>query len=153
MSDLESAEQTSEKSTEVACNHCWHFTGYCLTSNPPQYQHICCHCGKYRNERSVLPVADGEHGEFVNSLSFRLRPKNKKGEIGMSENLGTGEWNAVEQPQPTMEQIGNDLNEWLKSRGVTLQVVAIGRSGTPVPIEDFMPPTHQATITLAQVQK
>lgn len=58
------------------------------------------------------------------------------------------------QPQPpTMEQISQELNAWLQERGVTLQVVAIGRSGQPSPIDDFLPTTHQATVTLVKVQK
>lgn len=89
------------------CNHCWHFTGDCLTSDPPWYRHICCHCGEYRNERSVLPVADGEHGEFVNSLPLRLRPKNKKGEIGMSENA---------QSEITEQQVRQQLENIQKQR-------------------------------------
>lgn len=57
-------------------------------------------------------------------------------------------------PQPTMEQISQELNAWLQERGVTLHVVAIGfRSGQPSPIDDFLPTTHQATVTLIKVQK
>ena len=57
-----------------------------------------------------------------------------------------------EQPEPTMEQISQELNDWLQSRGVTLQIVAIGRTGTPSPIDDFMPVTHQASVTLVKTK-
>lgn len=58
------------------------------------------------------------------------------------------------QPKLTIEQISQELNAWLQERGVSLQVVAIGfRSGQPSPIDDFLPTTHQATVTLVKVQK
>jgi hypothetical protein len=28
--------------------HCWHDSGVALTSMPPQYKHICCHCGEIK---------------------------------------------------------------------------------------------------------
>lgn len=61
----------------------------------------------------------------------------------------------VEQPkQPTIEQISQELNAWLQEHGVSLQIVVIGlRTGQPSPIDDFLPPTHQATMTLVKVQK
>lgn len=64
--------------------------------------------------------------------------------------------NEIEQPlpQPPMEQISQELNAWLQERSVTLQVVAVGfRSGLPSPIDDFLPTTHQATVTIVKVQK
>lgn len=58
------------------------------------------------------------------------------------------------QPQPTMEQISHELNTWLASRDVALQIVAVGlRSGQPCPIDDFLPTTHTATITIVKATK
>lgn len=58
------------------------------------------------------------------------------------------------QPQPTMEQISHELNTWLESRGVTLQIIAIGlRTSQPCAIEDFMPVTHKAEITIVKATK
>lgn len=116
------------------CNHCWHHDGNTLTSNPPQYRHICCRCDESRNERQILPVIGGEHGEFVKQLPMFERAKTKEAS-----------------PQPTIEQVGQELNDWLVSRGVTLQVIAIGlRTGQPCAIEDFMPVTHKAEITIVK---
>lgn len=57
-------------------------------------------------------------------------------------------------PRPTMEQISQELNTWLQKHGVTLQVVAIGlRTGQPSPIDDFLPTTHQATVTLVEAKQ
>lgn len=54
-------------------------------------------------------------------------------------------------PQQTIEQISQELNAWLQERGVTLQIVAIGfRSGQPCPIDDFLPTTHTATVTIVK---
>lgn len=57
------------------CNHCWHDTGNMLTSNPPQYQLICCHCGATENLRSLPPFErdNGEHGEFAKGLPMKGR--------------------------------------------------------------------------------
>lgn len=62
---------------------------------------------------------------------------------------------ALEQPkQPTIEQISQELNAWLQERGVTLQIVAVGkRTGQPCPIDDFLPASHDATVTIVKVQK
>lgn len=61
----------------------------------------------------------------------------------------------AEQPkQPTMEQISQELNAWLQERGVSLQIVAVGkRTGQPCAIDDFLPTSHDATVTLVKVQK
>ena len=84
-----------------------------------------------------------EHGDHAWKLSIEHRKRSAK----MSE---------IEQaaPQPTIEQISQELNVWLQERGVSLQVVAIGlRSGQPSPIADFLPPSHQATMTLVKVKQ
>ena len=58
----------------------------------------------------------------------------------------------AEQPQPTMEQLSKELNDWLSARGVTLQVIAIGkRTMSPCAIDDFLPGTHEASVTLVKV--
>lgn len=126
------------------CNHCWHDTGNMLTSNPPQYQLICCHCGETRNVKALpsMELSD-EYGDYAWKLSIEHRKRSVK----MSD---------LEQqsPQPTMEQISQELNAWLQERGVTLQVVAVGvRTGQPCAIDDFLPPSHNATVTLVKVQK
>lgn len=55
---------------------------------------------------------------------------------------------------PTIEQISQELNDWLASRGVSLQIIAIGlRTGQPCAIEDFMPVTHKAEITIVKAAK
>jgi len=44
--------------------HCWHDSGVALMSMPPQYKHICCHCGEIK---LVIPqtVASFEgHGKY-----------------------------------------------------------------------------------------
>lgn len=45
--------------------HCYHDTGYVLTSNPPQYPQRCCHCGQAGPNR-VEPerVVPPGHGPF-----------------------------------------------------------------------------------------
>ena len=45
-------------------NHCWHGTGIMLTSDPPQSEEICCHCGSKRYLRHAYPVPSGEHGPY-----------------------------------------------------------------------------------------
>lgn len=55
--------------------------------------------------------------------------------------------------QPDLQQIGAQLSEWLKDKGVTLQVVAIGkRTGQACAIDDFLPDSHVASITLQVTQ-
>lgn len=72
----------------------------------------------------------------------------------MSEPTEQTEQTEQTKAQPTMEQISQALNAWLAERGVALQVVAIGsRTGQPSPIDDFLPATHHATVTLVKVQK
>lgn len=62
---------------------------------------------------------------------------------------------STEQPKPkTMEEISQDLERWLSERGVTFKIIALGkRTGQPCAIEDFLPPTHDVTVTLIRVQK
>lgn len=127
------------------CDHCWHETGELLTSDPPQHQLMCCYCAATKNVRDLPKMEIHEsHGDFARQFNIKYRERR-----AMNAELELQE----EQPKRTIEQLSQELNNWLQSRGVTLQIVAIGRSGTPVPIDDFMPPSHQATITLAQVQK
>lgn len=51
------------------CQHCWHFDGTILTSNPVQYELLCCHCGKKAAIRvdPRLIDRDGEHGEHLDA--------------------------------------------------------------------------------------
>jgi len=59
-----------------------------------------------------------------------------------------------EQPQPTLEQISQQLNNWLTVHGVSLQIVAVGqRTGQPCAIDDFLPASHIASVTLVKTQK
>lgn len=41
--------------------HCWHPTGLVAMSNPPQYPHVCCHCGETWTQR-VKRVYESGHG-------------------------------------------------------------------------------------------
>lgn len=142
------------------CNHCWHDTGNMLTSNPPQYQLICCHCGETENLRSLPPFErdNGEHGEFAKGLPLKERLMTTKVDdpILPTQRLKglQDELNQINKVQPTIEQIGQELNAWLQERNVSLQIVAVGkRTGQPCPIDDFLPPSHDATVTLVKVQK
>lgn len=44
--------------------HCWHETGEMLTSNPPYYVEICCHCGAKR-DKTYFGSRSGQHGEYA----------------------------------------------------------------------------------------
>lgn len=73
--------------------------------------------------------------------------------MGTKELSETAENNSTQPQALPIEQISNDLNTWLSERGVTLVVVAIGnRTGQPCAIDDFLPTSHTASITLAKVQ-
>lgn len=50
--------------TNCTTEHCWHDTGVCLTSDPPQYEKICCNCGAiaYVKHNAVVDInAHGKH--------------------------------------------------------------------------------------------
>jgi hypothetical protein len=44
--------------------HCWHSTGFTLMSSPPQYPHICCHCGVQFNQMIRYKPVPG-HGPYL----------------------------------------------------------------------------------------
>jgi hypothetical protein len=46
-------------------NHCWHETGVVLTSNPPQYPEVCCHCGEQRVIRGAAVTPQEGHGKHA----------------------------------------------------------------------------------------
>ena len=46
-------------------NHCWHETGFVLTTNPPQYPEVCCHCGEQRIIRGMAVTPDIGHGKHM----------------------------------------------------------------------------------------
>jgi hypothetical protein len=46
------------------CSHCWHNTGIMLTSNPPQIEMICCHCGIRKYVRQSELIDRNKHGQF-----------------------------------------------------------------------------------------
>lgn len=50
----------------MECNHCWHYTGKMLTSNPPQRELICCHCGEIKTEYIGTFRAENidDHGKY-----------------------------------------------------------------------------------------
>jgi hypothetical protein len=47
------------------CNHCWHETGVVLTSHPPQYPEVCCHCGEERVIRGAAMTPQEGHGRYA----------------------------------------------------------------------------------------
>jgi len=49
--------------TECA-KHCWHHTGITYTSNPPQWDEICCFCGEIRRVCSAIQNYSG-HGDYA----------------------------------------------------------------------------------------
>ena len=56
-------------------------------------------------------------------------------------------------PTKTLEQHQADLNQWLQERGLVPVVVAVGKyTGTPSPIADFMPRTHDAQFFLLEAR-
>lgn len=63
----------------------------------------------------------------------------------------------MEETQPetpkTLEQLQTELSEWLQKNRLRPVILARGlRSGQASPIVDFMPPTHEAILTLEQAQ-
>jgi len=50
--------------------HCWHQTGIMYTSNPPQWDDKCCHCGKVRRVRGEFCFPPG-HGPYVTPEQVR----------------------------------------------------------------------------------
>lgn len=54
---------------------------------------------------------------------------------------------------PTIQELVAELKQWCAAKGVVIGVVALGaRTGAVVPIDDFMPPTHNAGWALQFVQ-
>lgn len=49
----------------MSCNHCWHETGIALTTNPPQYPEVCCHCGEQRVVYGYAPMNQEGHGKYL----------------------------------------------------------------------------------------
>ena len=49
----------------VHVTHCWHDTGVVLTSNPPQYIEICCHCGTGKTRRRFTEFNPTGHGKYL----------------------------------------------------------------------------------------
>ena len=48
------------------CKHCWHSGSLMYTSQPPQWDDTCCHCGKVQRTVGAYnvrdPNFDGGHG-------------------------------------------------------------------------------------------
>ena len=56
--------------------HCWHDTGVVLTSNPPIYNDICCHCGVGRQRKSFVQWEPAGHGKYLpGAKAFDPLPK------------------------------------------------------------------------------
>jgi hypothetical protein len=53
------------KEDESYCPHYWHQTGIMLTSDPPQIQVRCCHCGIYKYIRQGESIDRSKHGQFL----------------------------------------------------------------------------------------
>lgn len=58
---------------QVSRQHCWHFTGICLLSVPPQYEQVCCLCGKKRHEISGHEDKPDGHGPFYPKQTFTVK--------------------------------------------------------------------------------
>ena len=44
--------------------HCWHSTGQVLTSLPPKFPQVCCHCDEKRILDTIVFVDTG-HGPYL----------------------------------------------------------------------------------------
>jgi hypothetical protein len=51
--------------------HCWHYTGDTLASDPPQHQAVCCFCGGARVRTEVVWSPPG-HGPHFRPFSTRI---------------------------------------------------------------------------------
>lgn len=47
------------------CAHCWHDTGFCLTSCPVQWPQVCCYCGSNRVRTEDMPQPPPGHGLYL----------------------------------------------------------------------------------------
>lgn len=55
--------------------HCWHDTGISKLVNPPQFEDICCHCGK---KRWRVETKNG-HGKFFPKRNILNKQVEEKG--------------------------------------------------------------------------
>lgn len=48
--------------TTMCIDHCWHRGNVTFTTNPPQWDETCCHCGQTQRVHEKLPTIPKGHG-------------------------------------------------------------------------------------------
>jgi len=58
---------------EKNCKHCWHWTGACYESCPPQYIMVCCHCGEEKAISEKEFLSGNKHGKYAPNSEYTIR--------------------------------------------------------------------------------